>query len=395
MNPVAAQQVALDNALVAPEKRLKIEKCNMRFEFNKPQIEPTYQVTLDVLKLSSCYPGFLITVEVLEIYMHQFWNTIKKIKDTDAYQFKLDKQKFQIDTEVFCEILQICPRLPNQDFVGPPSEEEIVPFIKELGCIFGKSTGLDRLKPSRAQILWEVHRKATPKKARKFKKIASPSEKQTLFLQEEPAKKPKKQSTGVLIKDTSGVSVSKKKAPITTDRSKGIDLLPEAALLKDAQMKKVPDKLQDKTNGTNEGISTITGVPDVPKDQSKSENEPWGESGDDNDNSDDDNYDVSEDDGNDDDSDDDGNNNASDDERTESDEDENPNLNQNDDDIEEEYDDEYVRTLSIYESTDVENEHVDEEEYDRIDNELYKDVNVKLNDVEQGEEGKGDAEKTL
>ncbi|GKF38417.1 hypothetical protein Tco_0118478 [Tanacetum coccineum] len=113
MNPVAAQQVALDNALVAPEKQLKIEKCNMRIEFNKPQREPIFQVTLAALKLSPCYPAIMITAEVLEIYMHQFWNTIKKIKDTDAYQFKLDKQKFRIDTEVFRKILQIYPKLPN------------------------------------------------------------------------------------------------------------------------------------------------------------------------------------------------------------------------------------------------------------------------------------------
>ncbi|GKA18312.1 hypothetical protein Tco_0698149 [Tanacetum coccineum] len=115
-------------------------------------------------------------------------NTIKKIKDTDAYRFKLDKKKFRIDTEVFCEILQICPRLPNQDFVEPHPEEEMVPFIKELGytgkcdmlseihtdhmhqpwrtfaiiinrCISGKSSGLDRLRPSRAQILWGMYNK--------------------------------------------------------------------------------------------------------------------------------------------------------------------------------------------------------------------------------------------
>ncbi|GJY42273.1 hypothetical protein Tco_0429543 [Tanacetum coccineum] len=155
----------------------------MRIEFNKPQREPTFQVTLDVLKLSPCYHAFLITAEVPEIYMHQFLNTIKKIKDTDAYQFKLDKQKFQIDIKVFHEILQICLRLLNQDFVEPPSDEEMVPFIKELGytgkydmlskiyinqmyqpwrtfatvinrCISGKSTCLDRLRPSRTQILW-------------------------------------------------------------------------------------------------------------------------------------------------------------------------------------------------------------------------------------------------
>ncbi|GJV75971.1 hypothetical protein Tco_1507555 [Tanacetum coccineum] len=32
MNPVVTQQVALDNALVALEKRLKIERCNARIE---------------------------------------------------------------------------------------------------------------------------------------------------------------------------------------------------------------------------------------------------------------------------------------------------------------------------------------------------------------------------
>ncbi|GKC95852.1 hypothetical protein Tco_1161294 [Tanacetum coccineum] len=79
INPVVTQQVALDNALVAPAKRLKIKRCNARIEFSKPQKEETYQVTLDALKLSPCYPAFQITVEVPKIYMHQFWNTINKI----------------------------------------------------------------------------------------------------------------------------------------------------------------------------------------------------------------------------------------------------------------------------------------------------------------------------
>nr|GEV99885.1 hypothetical protein [Tanacetum cinerariifolium] len=51
----------------------------------------------------------------------------------DAYDFKLDKKKCRVDTKVFCEILQICLRLPNQDFVEIPSEEEVLSFIKELG----------------------------------------------------------------------------------------------------------------------------------------------------------------------------------------------------------------------------------------------------------------------
>nr|GFA66869.1 hypothetical protein [Tanacetum cinerariifolium] len=285
MNPIVAQQVALDNALVVPEERLKIKKCNMRIEFTKRRREPTYQVTLDVLKLSPCYLAFLITVEKLLL-----------------------------------------------------------------------------------------------KKERKFKKIASPLKKQTLVLKEESAKKPK---------DTPGLSVSKKKALLTTKRSNDIDLLSEATLLEDSHMKKVLKQSKRETHShqaSGSGTGTIPRVPDVPKDQSESENESWRGSGDD-----DINDDNSDDDDNDDDCD---NNDGSDDERIESDKDENPNLNQNDDGIEEEYEDEYVHTPSSYESTNDENEHVDEEEYDHIDEELYIDVNVKLNDVEHGEEGKGDAEKT-
>ncbi|GJT93688.1 hypothetical protein Tco_1082533 [Tanacetum coccineum] len=132
MNPVISQQVALDNALVAPEKRLKIERCNARIKFSKPQREATYQVTLDALKLSACYLAFLIT---------------------------------------------IYPRLHNQEFVKPPSKDEMIPFIQELGysgecemisaihtdqmhqpwrtfatiinrCISRKPIGLDRLRES-------------------------------------------------------------------------------------------------------------------------------------------------------------------------------------------------------------------------------------------------------
>ncbi|GJV83498.1 hypothetical protein Tco_1523396 [Tanacetum coccineum] len=52
MKPIATQQAALDNALVHLEKRLKIERCNARIAFSKPQREETYQVTLEALKLS-------------------------------------------------------------------------------------------------------------------------------------------------------------------------------------------------------------------------------------------------------------------------------------------------------------------------------------------------------
>nr|GFA71348.1 hypothetical protein [Tanacetum cinerariifolium] len=79
-NPIATQQAVLDNALVPSEKRLKIERCNARIAFSKPQKEETYQVTLEAPKLSPCYPVFQITADVPEIHKHQFWNTDEMIK---------------------------------------------------------------------------------------------------------------------------------------------------------------------------------------------------------------------------------------------------------------------------------------------------------------------------
>ncbi|GJV92427.1 retrovirus-related pol polyprotein from transposon TNT 1-94 [Tanacetum coccineum] len=85
--------------------RVKIGKCNMRIDPTKTQKEATYQVVLDTLSLSPCYNAFLIIANVPEIYMHQFWFTISKIKDSSSYQFKLDKKKCIIGVEVFRKVL--------------------------------------------------------------------------------------------------------------------------------------------------------------------------------------------------------------------------------------------------------------------------------------------------
>nr|GEZ49745.1 hypothetical protein [Tanacetum cinerariifolium] len=442
-------KVALDDALVALEKRLKIEKCNTRIEFSKPQREATYQVTLNVLKLSPCYPAFLIIAEVPEIYMHQFWNTIKKIKDTDEYWFKLDKQKFRIDTDVFCEILQICPRLPNEDFVEPPSEEKMVPFFKELGytgkcdreisfarkeympyprftkfiinhfistdktismrnrinlhtirddtllgtlkvvsktkdyqkyeALIPKEMINQAIKDSRAYKTYLDFdtRKAIPKKERKFKKPASPSKKQTLGLEDEPTKKlSRKKIVGVVIRDTLGMSMSKKKAQAKVDRGKRMYLISDVALLKAAQLKKVLKKSKEDThmfhtNGSDDGF------PIGPKIHLRVKTHLGGDcDNNDNDSNDDvdDDKDIHE-------SDDD--HDEDDDEWTKSDHEE-----------EEKQDDEFVHTPDDYVPTDDEkndeSKEFDEKEYE----ELYDDVNISLKDVEPADKQKGDVEMT-
>ncbi|GJR03794.1 hypothetical protein Tco_0526778 [Tanacetum coccineum] len=310
MNPTATQQATLGNALVPPEKRLKIERCNARIAFSKPQREETYQVTLEALKLSSCYPAFLITAE-------------------------------------------ICPRILNQDFIAPPSEEDLVTFIQELGysgryfmyqadnretsstrkehmpyprftkVIINHFISKDKTISMRNRINLHIIRddslldikdpiayktyydfvtgKVPPMKARNYKKVASPSRKLSPVKEAKHVKKTKRVNrparkstsaprTGVAIRDNLGVFVSKKKAPIKADRSKGIEILSDVALSEATQLKEatkrskkdydisqasgsgdgtdfeseVPDEKQRKTSSTYEGTSTKPRVPDVP-----------------------------------------------------------------------------------------------------------------------------------
>ncbi|GKE11581.1 hypothetical protein Tco_1415132 [Tanacetum coccineum] len=110
MSSITAQQIKLDLELVPNEKRLEIGKCNRRLNPGKIQREPTFQGVLDALALTPCYSAFLITIDVLEVYMHQFWDFVYK-HDT-FYRFKMDKKKrFKLNMEIFRDIFKICPRV--------------------------------------------------------------------------------------------------------------------------------------------------------------------------------------------------------------------------------------------------------------------------------------------
>nr|GEX07044.1 hypothetical protein [Tanacetum cinerariifolium] len=65
--------------------------------------------------------------------MQQFWFTIKKTKKTYFYDFGLADKKLSVDVELFRKIIDICPKVLNEDFVAPPSEEELFTFLIELG----------------------------------------------------------------------------------------------------------------------------------------------------------------------------------------------------------------------------------------------------------------------
>ncbi|GJW31230.1 hypothetical protein Tco_0051262 [Tanacetum coccineum] len=150
---------------------------------------------------------------------------------------------------------------------------------------------------------------ATPKKARKFKKPASPSKKKARVAVEEPTEKPE---TNI-----------------------------------------------HQAGGSSEEADLESEVPDEPKGKS---------------------IDTNSDDGDDDDD------QQNDDESTKSDDDKSVNLNKTDNEKE----DEFVHTPDDYVPTNDQN--VDDEEYERINKEMYDEVNVKLKDAEPANKENGDEE---
>ncbi|GKE29112.1 hypothetical protein Tco_1444496, partial [Tanacetum coccineum] len=122
---------ALDDDLVAPANRLQIGKCNLRLSPTLKSKEPTIQVVLDALKLTSFYKAFEITADVPEIYMQEFWVTASR--HHSSLRFKMNGKSHTVNVENFSDMLKIFPKLLGQKFKDPPLEEEILSFIRDLG----------------------------------------------------------------------------------------------------------------------------------------------------------------------------------------------------------------------------------------------------------------------
>ncbi|GJT08881.1 hypothetical protein Tco_0843343 [Tanacetum coccineum] len=143
-----------------------------------------------MIKNSTCLKAFTIFADVLEIFMQQFWYTIKKVKDSDSYEFLLANKKCIVNAEVFRIILDICPRVEGVDFTDVPDDDTTITFLINLGykgrlnrhtnmcmdhmhqpwrtlaaiinkCLSGKTTSNDKIRKSRIDIQWGMFNKAS------------------------------------------------------------------------------------------------------------------------------------------------------------------------------------------------------------------------------------------
>nr|GFA85276.1 hypothetical protein [Tanacetum cinerariifolium] len=124
------QQVVLDEALVPSTKRLRIMRSNFRLPSYIQSKESTLQVVYDVLHGCPFFKAFLVTTDVPEIYMQEFWAIV--YVHQHSIRFKLDNKKHIIDLETFRNMLHIYPRIPGQSFDELPFEAEILEFLRFL-----------------------------------------------------------------------------------------------------------------------------------------------------------------------------------------------------------------------------------------------------------------------
>ncbi|GJZ79676.1 hypothetical protein Tco_0644513 [Tanacetum coccineum] len=131
-----------------------------------------------------------ISAEVPEIFMQQFWYTVKKLTGTNSYEFHLANKKCLVDAEVFRKILDICLRVQRVDLTEVPDDETTLTLLIDLGykgllykhpnmyvdhmhqpwrnltsiinkCLSGKAASNDRLRKSRIDILWGMFYRET------------------------------------------------------------------------------------------------------------------------------------------------------------------------------------------------------------------------------------------
>ncbi|GKC93781.1 hypothetical protein Tco_1159223, partial [Tanacetum coccineum] len=128
----------LDLKLVPKENRIDIGKCNRRIPRGLTPREPTFQVIQDAITLTPCYPAFLITVDVPEVYGREF-DPLPSEEDTVSFLRELGHSG---------EINSL------NDVVVDQMHQPWRTFAALINrSLSGKTSGIDKLRLSRAQIL--------------------------------------------------------------------------------------------------------------------------------------------------------------------------------------------------------------------------------------------------
>ncbi|GJX07293.1 hypothetical protein Tco_0195225 [Tanacetum coccineum] len=276
MNTTKEQQKKLDDALVAPENYLKIEKSNLRLSSNLKSKEPNLQVlngkshTLnvdnfrDILKICPTLPGQPLLKEDILSFIRDLGHTVENKnskKNNDMYYPCFTK----VIIDYFMAKDQAIPRR-NKMFWHYDRDDFMFTTIRviskhkdtqEYGAILPEHLTNQAMLESEAFKTYRAY--ATGEKAPKSK-----ATKKNTDSESSPKTKPSQASKGKRIK----TSAKKDKPATTKSKGDGVDIL-----------SKVPDEQQQTRSGTNKGAG---------EDEEEDEEHDSDDDNDDNDDEDDD-----------------------------------------------------------------------------------------------------------
>ncbi|GJU25771.1 hypothetical protein Tco_1164392 [Tanacetum coccineum] len=275
MDITKAEQIALDDALVAPANRLKIGKCNLRLSSDLTSKEATLQVVYDVLKLTPFYKAFQASADVLEIYMQEFWAIDPFITIRfDSIQDEITKKHIVILST--SEKAFNCPNIwRDKDDYSSMSTSYINPgdHLLRLSTSVSVKSEFDTTPKEKPPT------DPKDKRGKQTSKITSSGK------QKQPATGLETLSE-IALTETEQLKIATKRSQIQTLNSQasglgdGVDIL-----------SKVPDEQVHEKTSIDEGAGDKLEVPNVPKHHSNSEEESWTFSDDDDDDDDDDDED--------------------------------------------------------------------------------------------------------
>ncbi|GKA50801.1 integrase, catalytic region, zinc finger, CCHC-type containing protein [Tanacetum coccineum] len=291
MSSITAQQDKLDLELVPKENRLDIGKCNGRIPRGLTLREPTFQVVLDAIALTPCYPANLITADVPEssnplgvykkqekavyyprftkVIIHHFLFQEKTLSWRHKIGMHTSKDDYLINSLRFFsakESTQIYGAILPECLTSLAISSSLKKKVKAYKTYLGYATGV-----------------VPPKIARKFKKASlSKKDSDLVPVDKEPVqkgkrvKRPAKKSTN---KPAVGVVI--REAPMDTksknERSKKEELKKTHPSGSGTVAEKPPSVDNITPTITSEGTGDKPRVPDVIEDDStECESESWG-----------------------------------------------------------------------------------------------------------------------
>nr|GEW02297.1 hypothetical protein [Tanacetum cinerariifolium] len=89
--------------------------------------------------------------------MQQFWFIIEKVKRTSYYKFEIDHKTCQIDVDTFKKILNLTLNVEKQDFIQPPSSDDLKEFLLNLGYT-GKLPSISEIHVDHMHQPWRTFR---------------------------------------------------------------------------------------------------------------------------------------------------------------------------------------------------------------------------------------------